>query len=198
MHDAGGNRSETLAALPIIIRDLRAKGYTMVTVPKLVMDNPPPTNQNVDGLSGSGGWQPVLRPHDRLDESGRHVVDVARHRDPGRGAGSGTHLLDVDSHRLLGLEHRRLEQSVRGDADALGIARAEPGIGERAGSALVVVDDRHLEQRPLRTRHLGHLADEGDVARTSSVTRPPALRTIAASPSSSPSTARGRPAGRGR
>ena len=55
MHDAGGNRAETLAALPIIIRELRAKGYTMVTVPKLVMDNPPPANQNVDGLSGSGG-----------------------------------------------------------------------------------------------------------------------------------------------
>jgi peptidoglycan-N-acetylglucosamine deacetylase len=55
MHDAGGNRAETLAALPIIIRELRAKGYTMVTIPRLVMDNPPPANQNVDGLSGSGG-----------------------------------------------------------------------------------------------------------------------------------------------
>jgi peptidoglycan-N-acetylglucosamine deacetylase len=55
MHDAGGNRAETLAALPIIIKDLRAKGYTMVTVPKLILDNPPPANQNLDALSGSGG-----------------------------------------------------------------------------------------------------------------------------------------------
>ena len=55
MHDAGGNRAETLAALPIIIRQLRAKGYTLVTVPKLILDNPPPASQNLDALAGSGG-----------------------------------------------------------------------------------------------------------------------------------------------
>ncbi len=55
MHDAGGNRAETLAALPTIIKQLRGKGYTLVTVPKLILDNPPPANQNLDALAGSGG-----------------------------------------------------------------------------------------------------------------------------------------------
>jgi peptidoglycan/xylan/chitin deacetylase (PgdA/CDA1 family) len=36
MHDGGGNRSHTVAALPIIIRTLRARGYTFVTVPELL------------------------------------------------------------------------------------------------------------------------------------------------------------------
>jgi len=54
MHDAGGNRSETVAALPTIIHDLRARGYKLVTVPKLLLDNPPPRNQPV-ALGGSGG-----------------------------------------------------------------------------------------------------------------------------------------------
>ncbi len=55
MHDAGGNRVETIAALPKIITDLRAKGYRFVTVPKLILDNPPPANQDLSSLSGSGG-----------------------------------------------------------------------------------------------------------------------------------------------
>jgi peptidoglycan-N-acetylglucosamine deacetylase len=36
MHDGGGNRSETLAALPDIIDTLRARGYTFVTVTRLL------------------------------------------------------------------------------------------------------------------------------------------------------------------
>ncbi|HWE11699.1 MAG TPA: polysaccharide deacetylase family protein [Solirubrobacteraceae bacterium] len=55
LHDAGGNRSETVAALPQIIRGLRARGYKLVTVPRLLLDNPPPRNQNVAALHGSGG-----------------------------------------------------------------------------------------------------------------------------------------------
>ena len=54
MHDAGGNRSETVAALPKIIRALRARGYKMVSVPKLLLDNPAPANQQVVAM-GSGG-----------------------------------------------------------------------------------------------------------------------------------------------
>jgi peptidoglycan/xylan/chitin deacetylase (PgdA/CDA1 family) len=54
MHDAGGNRSETVAALPEIIHDLRARGYKLVTVPKLLLDNPPPRNQQVP-VGGTGG-----------------------------------------------------------------------------------------------------------------------------------------------
>jgi peptidoglycan-N-acetylglucosamine deacetylase len=54
MHDAGGDRSETVAALPKIIRQLRKRGYKLVTVPRLLLDNPAPKHQNVYLLSGSG------------------------------------------------------------------------------------------------------------------------------------------------
>jgi peptidoglycan/xylan/chitin deacetylase (PgdA/CDA1 family) len=36
MHDGGGNRSQTVAALPRIIRTLRGRGYHLVTVSKLL------------------------------------------------------------------------------------------------------------------------------------------------------------------
>jgi peptidoglycan-N-acetylglucosamine deacetylase len=42
MHDAGGNREETVAALPQVIRALRARGFKLVTVPRLLADDPPP------------------------------------------------------------------------------------------------------------------------------------------------------------
>jgi cellulose synthase/poly-beta-1,6-N-acetylglucosamine synthase-like glycosyltransferase/peptidoglycan/xylan/chitin deacetylase (PgdA/CDA1 family)/spore germination protein YaaH len=35
LHDAGGNRAQTVAALPIIIRELRARGFTFVPVSRL-------------------------------------------------------------------------------------------------------------------------------------------------------------------
>ncbi|HZE04056.1 MAG TPA: polysaccharide deacetylase family protein [Solirubrobacteraceae bacterium] len=57
LHDAGGNRSETVAALPRIIRRLRARGYRLVTVPRLLLDNPAPKDQNVAAyaFAGNGG-----------------------------------------------------------------------------------------------------------------------------------------------
>ena len=55
LHDAGGDRSETVAALPRIIRGLRKGGYKLVTVPKLLLDNPAPADQDVAGLRGIGG-----------------------------------------------------------------------------------------------------------------------------------------------
>ena len=45
MHDGGGDRSETVQALPQIIQGLRQRGYSMVTVPHLVRDDPPPRHQ---------------------------------------------------------------------------------------------------------------------------------------------------------
>jgi peptidoglycan-N-acetylglucosamine deacetylase len=42
MHDGGGNRSETIAALPRIIKGLRKRGLRPVTVPRLLQDDPPP------------------------------------------------------------------------------------------------------------------------------------------------------------
>jgi peptidoglycan-N-acetylglucosamine deacetylase len=55
MHDAGGDRTQTIAALPKIIHGLRARGYKLVTVPKLLLDNPAPHDQKVAGLIGAGG-----------------------------------------------------------------------------------------------------------------------------------------------
>jgi peptidoglycan/xylan/chitin deacetylase (PgdA/CDA1 family) len=55
LHDAGGNRSQTVAALPLIIKALRRRGYKLVTVPRLLLDNPAPRDQDVAGLVGAGG-----------------------------------------------------------------------------------------------------------------------------------------------
>jgi peptidoglycan/xylan/chitin deacetylase (PgdA/CDA1 family) len=42
MHDGGGNRSETIAALPAIVKGLRKRGLRPVTIPRLLLDDPPP------------------------------------------------------------------------------------------------------------------------------------------------------------
>jgi peptidoglycan/xylan/chitin deacetylase (PgdA/CDA1 family) len=53
MHDAGGTRTETIEALPIIIRALRARGLKLVTIPELLRDDPPPHGQPLPtNLSG--------------------------------------------------------------------------------------------------------------------------------------------------
>jgi peptidoglycan/xylan/chitin deacetylase (PgdA/CDA1 family) len=53
LHDAGGDRSQTIAALPAIIRAVRARGFHLVTVPQLMADNPPPAGQPLpQNLSG--------------------------------------------------------------------------------------------------------------------------------------------------
>jgi peptidoglycan/xylan/chitin deacetylase (PgdA/CDA1 family) len=53
MHDAGGDRSQTIAALPGIVRGLRARGLRMVTVPQLLKDDPPPAGEPLPpNLSG--------------------------------------------------------------------------------------------------------------------------------------------------
>jgi peptidoglycan/xylan/chitin deacetylase (PgdA/CDA1 family) len=45
MHDGGGERSQTVAALPRIIRRLRQRGFRLVSVARLVKDDPPPRHQ---------------------------------------------------------------------------------------------------------------------------------------------------------
>jgi peptidoglycan/xylan/chitin deacetylase (PgdA/CDA1 family) len=53
MHDAGGLREQTIAALPLIIRGMRARGFHLVTVPQLLADDPPPGGQQIPpNLSG--------------------------------------------------------------------------------------------------------------------------------------------------
>jgi peptidoglycan/xylan/chitin deacetylase (PgdA/CDA1 family) len=45
MHDAGGQRRQTVAALPLIIAGLRRRHLVPVTVPQLLQDDPPPAGQ---------------------------------------------------------------------------------------------------------------------------------------------------------
>ena len=47
MHDGGGDRSETIAALPAIIHGLRRRHYALVTVPQLLTLDPPPHGQQL-------------------------------------------------------------------------------------------------------------------------------------------------------
>jgi peptidoglycan-N-acetylglucosamine deacetylase len=54
MHDAGGDRSQTIAALPAIVQGLRRRGLHPVTVPRLLLDDPPPRGQRIP-TSLSGG-----------------------------------------------------------------------------------------------------------------------------------------------
>jgi peptidoglycan/xylan/chitin deacetylase (PgdA/CDA1 family) len=55
MHDAGGVRTQTIAALPTIIKALRKRGYTLVTVPRLLADDPPLTAAQIPPKGLSGG-----------------------------------------------------------------------------------------------------------------------------------------------
>lgn len=45
MHDGGGPRSQTIAALPLLIHALRQRGYKLVTVPQMIADDPPAPGQ---------------------------------------------------------------------------------------------------------------------------------------------------------
>ena len=57
MHDGGGPRSETVAAVPLIIDALRRRHYQLVTVPELLLKDPPiPSKQRAGGagLSRAG------------------------------------------------------------------------------------------------------------------------------------------------
>jgi peptidoglycan/xylan/chitin deacetylase (PgdA/CDA1 family) len=54
MHDGGGDRAETVAALPHIIASLRRRGFRLVTVPQLLADDPPPRSQPTARPVGGG------------------------------------------------------------------------------------------------------------------------------------------------
>lgn len=55
MHDAGGERSQTLAAIPQIVHELRRQGYRFVTVPRLLLESPPPQDQELPSGFNSAG-----------------------------------------------------------------------------------------------------------------------------------------------
>ncbi len=54
MHDGGGDREQTIAALPRIIHGLRKRGYKLVTVPQLMAGDPPPKKLPRPGFIAGG------------------------------------------------------------------------------------------------------------------------------------------------
>jgi len=55
LHDGGGDRSQTVAAIPKIVKRLRAKHYRLVTVPQLLRDDPPPAGRRPPQLPVAEG-----------------------------------------------------------------------------------------------------------------------------------------------
>lgn len=51
LHDGGGDRSQTVAALPAMIKALRRRHYQLVTVPELLRSDPPPRHQQLPHLA---------------------------------------------------------------------------------------------------------------------------------------------------
>jgi peptidoglycan/xylan/chitin deacetylase (PgdA/CDA1 family) len=54
LHDGGGDRSQTVAAIPRIVGRLRAKHYHLVTLPRLLADDPPPDGRRPPALRTEG------------------------------------------------------------------------------------------------------------------------------------------------
>ena len=82
MHDAGGDRSQTVAALPKIIAGLRERGYQLVTVPRLLLDNPAPEDQAIAGsrerrlARRPRKWRPALTPAPGAGLAAAYVRDA--------------------------------------------------------------------------------------------------------------------------
>jgi peptidoglycan/xylan/chitin deacetylase (PgdA/CDA1 family) len=52
MHDAGGDRSQTVAAVPLIVRALRRRGFRFATVPRMMLAAPPAGRQKLPPGAG--------------------------------------------------------------------------------------------------------------------------------------------------
>ena len=100
---------------------------------------------------------------ERLHQAGGDVVDVPGDGDAWGDRGCGAQAFDVSGDGRRGVEDGVFEQGRFFDGDPLGVAAAEGVVGERAGSALGVVDYGDLEQRAVGQSGLGGLADEGDI-----------------------------------
>lgn len=76
MHDGGGNRSETVAALSNIISRLLARGYTFVTIPQMMLhltaDNDDPPGHLASTGNAMAFCQPLASPEAALPEPFRN------------------------------------------------------------------------------------------------------------------------------
>ena len=81
LHDAGGDRAQTVAALPAVIRELRARGYELVTVSALAglsRDQVMPQTLGMGAwLTRAGGWGFALVSGFGLLVSGLFVLGIA-------------------------------------------------------------------------------------------------------------------------
>jgi len=60
LHDGGGDRSETVAALPAIIEGLQHRGFEFVTLQQMV-DDLNSVSKNVGGPKGQAWWDLLLQ-----------------------------------------------------------------------------------------------------------------------------------------
>ena len=90
-HDGGGPRAQTLAAYPLIIRALRARGYRFLTVPELLGFTPSTaaacasakTRRSRESRRPGRSSDPALHRRDRLrddlgvvEREGREPIDL--------------------------------------------------------------------------------------------------------------------------
>jgi peptidoglycan/xylan/chitin deacetylase (PgdA/CDA1 family) len=52
MHDGGGDRRQTLAALPPLVHALRVRGFRLVTIPQMLAEDPPSSHQPIPDGTG--------------------------------------------------------------------------------------------------------------------------------------------------
>ena len=115
LHDGGGPRSQTVAAVPTIVRDLRRRHYRFVTVGRLMLDDPPPAAPpRPPARPAPPAARPPAthrpRPTGGSSVSSRHAPDKRRNpplphvRRPAGGAPRppGRPLLQPPRRRLLG------------------------------------------------------------------------------------------------
>ncbi|MFB7247663.1 bifunctional polysaccharide deacetylase/glycosyltransferase family 2 protein [Streptomyces populi] len=87
MHDAGGDRSQTVAALGAYIKKMKAKGYTFTTVSgaRAELDRAAAAARGTGGTAGTAGSRQV--PGQRTD--GQRSGPGSAGTDPAAGAGTG-------------------------------------------------------------------------------------------------------------
>ncbi len=98
-HDAGGERSQTIEALPKYIEKMKAKGYTFTTVSGAMAAQQPTGGPAAAGTSGAGGPPPGRRTRRR--PPGRPPPGDRRHPLGGQGARRGRRRRRVDGARAL-------------------------------------------------------------------------------------------------